>query len=45
MVNLRNQNKADVIKAKYILSEHNDEKPFVEENLTNIIQQNKKLKA
>lgn len=44
VVALRNKNKADVLKAKSLLMEHREEKPFVQENHANVAQQNKQLK-
>lgn len=45
MVNLRNQNKIDIVKARSLLQEHRDEKPFLQENYANVRSQNKDLKA
>ncbi len=45
VVALRNQNKQDVLKAKTLLLEHGEEKPFIQENHASVAQQNKQLRA
>jgi hypothetical protein len=45
VVALRNQNKQDVLKAKTLLLEHREEKPFIQENHASVAQQNKQLRT
>jgi hypothetical protein len=45
VVALRNKNKQDVLRAKSLLMEHREERPFIEENHASVAQQNKQLKA
>jgi hypothetical protein len=45
VVALRNKNKQDVLKARGLLMEHREEKPFIQENHASVAQQNKQLKA
>ena len=44
VVALRNKNKQDVLRAKSLLMEHREERPFIEENHASVAQQNKQLK-